>query len=112
LQRYEIRKMAYALGKCESAWDCFTLTKPIRGMVLSHTKGYCGYAHIHANTIVIINNKDTIRVDGPCYTENSKVSDSVIVSHYDSDNVIGAIGDGKYDCSIKKTCYRVIKKIR
>ncbi|GAA3973977.1 hypothetical protein FHS10_000904 [Mucilaginibacter dorajii] len=104
--------MAYALGKCESVWEYFNLTKPIKGVVLLQTKFNCGYANIHANTIIIVNSMDTIRVNGPCYTESAQVSDSVIVSHYENDNSAGALGDGKYDCSIRKTCYGLIKKIR
>ncbi|WP_439698679.1 hypothetical protein ACFGVS_11210 [Mucilaginibacter sp. AW1-7] len=104
--------MADALGKCEKKWQYSKLDHPIKGIVLLHTKGYCGYAHIHANTVVIINNADTIRIDGPCYTENTAMSDSVLISPYETDGVIGAIGDGKYDCTIMKTCYGIIKKIK
>lgn len=111
-ETHRIRKMADALGKCENNWQYFTLTQPIKGIVLLHTKGYCGYAHIHANTIVIINNADTIRVNGPCYTENTTVADSVLVSPYETDNLIGALGDGKYDCTIMKTCYGIITKVK
>ncbi|MDN3579481.1 hypothetical protein [Mucilaginibacter flavus] len=112
-ERHRITKMASALGKCESEWKYFTLTKPIKGIVLLHTKGYCGFSHTHANTIIIVNNTDTIRVNGPCYTQNIDISDSVIVTQYDDNgNVTGAAGDGKYDCSIKKTCYGLIKKIK
>ena len=111
-KKHRIQKTATAQGKCESNWQYFKLTQPIRGVVLLHTKGYCGYAHIHANTIIIVNNADTIRVNGPCYTENTLVSDSVLVSPYETDNVIGAIGDRKYDCKIMKTCYGIITKIK
>jgi hypothetical protein len=111
-ERRKILKMADAQGKCEEAWQYFPLTKPIKAVVLLHTKGYCGYAHIHANTIIIVNKTDTIRVNGPCYTENTVTSNSVIVNYYENDNTIGAIGDGKYDCTIKKTCYGIIAKIR
>jgi len=107
-ETHKIHKMAEALGKCEKKWQYFKLSQPIKGIVLLHTKGYCGYAHIHANTIIITNNTDTIRVNGPCYTENIAISDSVLVSSYKTDDVIGAIGDGKYDCTIMKTCYGII----
>ncbi len=111
-QKRRTLKTAEALSKCENSWRYFKLTQPIKGVVLLHSKGYCGYAHVHANTIIIINNTDTIRVNGPCYTANTITSDSVLVSPYETDNVIGAIGDTKYDCTIKKTCYGIITKIK
>jgi hypothetical protein len=111
-EKHRIDREAAALGKCEEKWQYFKLTQPIRGVVLLHTKGYCGYVHIHANTIIIVNKVDTIRVNGPCYTENVAASDSVIVNPYETDNVIGAIGDRKYDCTIMKTCYGIITKIQ
>jgi hypothetical protein len=111
-ETHRIQKMAAALDNCEKNWQYFKLTLPIRGVVLLHTKGDCGFAHIHANTIIITDNADTIRVNGPCYTENTAVSDSVLVSPYETDNVIGAIGDRKYDCTITKTCYGIITKIK
>ncbi|WPU93290.1 hypothetical protein SNE25_28625 [Mucilaginibacter sabulilitoris] len=77
-----------------------------------HTKGYCGYAHVHANTIIITNNADTIRVDGPCYTTNTNTSDSVLVKPYKTDLKDATIGDLKYDCTIRKTCYGIITKIK
>jgi len=111
-EQYKIRKTAEAIGKCETKWQYFKLTKSIKGVVLLHTKGYCGYIHTHANTIIITNKTDTISIDGPCYTENPVPSDSVPISPYESDGVIGAIGDLKYDCIIRKTCYGIIKKIK
>ena len=111
-ERHKIRKMADIISKCEDKWQYFKLEEPIKGVVLLHTKGYCSYAHIHANTIIITNKNDTIRINGPCYTENVSVSDSVVVKPYESDAVIGAIGDLKYDCMIKKTCYGLIAKIK
>ena len=111
-EKHSIFKMAKALSKCENNWQYFKLTEPIKGVVLLHTKGYCGYAHIHANTIIIINNTDTIRVNGPCYTENTSTLDSVLINPYKTDNVTGTIGDLKYDCIIKKTCYGIITKIK
>jgi hypothetical protein len=110
-ETYKIQKKAEAVGNCEKKWQYFKLTKPIKGVVLLHTKGYCGYFHIHANTIIIINNADTIRINGPCYTENTVVGDSVLVNSYETDNVTGATGDLKYDCTIVKTCYGIITKI-
>lgn len=111
-EQRRIHKMAEAVGKCEDTWQYFNLAKPIKGVVLLHTKGYCGYFYLHANTIIIVNSTDTIRVNGPCYTENTITKDSVLVSPCESDGVIGAIGDLKYDCIIRKTCYGIIKKIR
>ena len=111
-ETHRIRKVAKAASKCENNWQYFKLTQPIRGVVLLHTKGNCGYAHVHANTIIITNNTDTIRINGPCYTENTKPSDSVLVKPYETDNVIGAVGDSKYDCTIRKTCYGIITKIK
>lgn len=108
----KIHKMAETFGKCKAKWQYFKLTQPIKGVVISHTKGYCGYFHVHANTIIIVNKTDTIRIDGPCYTENTVPSDSVLVSPYETDGVTGAIGDLKYDCTIKKTCYGIIAKIK
>jgi hypothetical protein len=105
-------RIVNAVGKCENKWQYFKLDRPIKGVVLLHTKGYCGYVHIHSNTIIVTDNNDTIRVDGPCITESVAISDSVIVHPYESDNVKGAIGDLKYDCSIRKTCYGLVTKIR
>lgn len=112
-EQHRIQKRSNALSKCENEWEYFKIDKPIKGIVLLHTKGYCGYSNIHSNTIVILNGKDTIRVDGPCTTENVSVSDSVIVRpYYDSDNVKGAIGDLRYDCTIRKTCRGVVSKLK
>jgi hypothetical protein len=111
-EKHRIRKIGEAVLKCKSNWQYFKLTQPIKGVVLLHTQGYCGYFHIHANTIVIINNTDTIRVDGPCYTENTAISDSVLVNPYETDLKNATIADTKYDCTIKKTCYGIITKIK
>ena len=76
-----------------------------------HSKGYCAYILVHANTIVITETGDTIRVDGPCYTENTQPSDLVLISPYKSDGN-NAIADLKYDNLVLKTCYGIISKIR
>lgn len=111
-QKHRIHKPVQAIVKCKSNWEYFNLIQPLKGKVVLHTKGYCGYFHTHANTIITINNNDTIRVDGPCYTENIVPSDSVLVKPYKTDLKDATIGDLKYDCTIRKTCYGIITKIK
>ncbi len=111
-EQHKIEKRANALRKCEDAWQYFKLDKPIKGIVLLHTKGYCGYIYAHANTIIIVNDKDTIRVVGPCNTANVQVADSVIVYPDDSDTSKGTFGDTKYDCRVQKTCHGIVSKLK
>jgi hypothetical protein len=110
-ERYKLRKQLEVISKCKNNWQYFKLNGPTKGVVLLHSKGLCSYMHLHANTIVIVNKADTIRVDGPCYTENTHPSDSVLISPYETDSLRTMIGDGKYDCIVMKTCHGIIKKI-
>jgi len=95
---------------CQEKWRYFKLRSLIHGVVLHSSKGMCGYVYIPSITIIATAN-DTIRVIGPCYPNKFNISDSVIVSYMKLSDKFG-IRDSLNDCTIKKTCSGIIKKIK
>lgn len=98
---------------CKKTWEYFKIDKPIRGKVLSYAKGICGYVAISSNIIIRSSTGDTLRgLELPCYSGIFEKSDSVLVSPVSDPYKAGGVGDIKFDCKVKKTCYAHIDKIK
>ncbi len=102
------------LAKCKNSWVYFKLDRPVRGKVLSYAWGMCSFVPVSSNTIVLLSTGDTVRIlELPCNIKDTlKTSDSVSVSPITKADSVGGIGDTKYDCTIKRTCYAHISKIK
>jgi hypothetical protein len=112
-RRMENRHWYKRLLRCENAWVYFKLENQIRGQILSHAKGTCDYFEISSNTIILISSGDTIReLELPCYSEVFQKSDSVLVTPISKVDSAGGIGDNKYDCKVRKTCFAHLSKIQ
>jgi hypothetical protein len=102
------------LVKCQKTWVYFKLDHQIHGKVLSYAKGECGYFAIPSNVIVRTSSGDTIRaMELPCLSEVFEKSDSILVMPISKvDSLGGGLGDGKYDCKVKQTCFAHLSKIK
>jgi len=106
-------KPVIASTECETSWIYFSLTDTVKGSVLFHEKApfLCGGFATASLTIIKTNKNDTIRVLWLC-NSNVDFKKSEIVKVYPAEkpdfSVVLPIKKGKYDCSIKKTCYGTI----
>lgn len=110
--KYREHKQLSAIAECKKTWQYFKLHKPIKGVVLAHIKGYCGYIYLSANSLIITSAHDTIRVIEPCDNEILATTDSVLITPAKEYMGDGTVSDLKYECKIKRTCYGVVTTIK
>jgi|GEM_PF-2177291 len=109
----ENRHWAKRMVKCKKTWIYFKLDHQLRGKVLSYAEGMCGYIMVSSNIIMRTTTGDTIRVlELPCYSKIFVKSDSVLVSPVNKPDSAGAVGDIKFDCKVKRTCFAHVTKIQ
>lgn len=98
-------------GKCHDSWTYFELKKPLKGIVLAHTKGICGYFMIPWVTVIRTDQGETIRVLEICSRLKLEKYDSVIVNISKDSLFKGASINEEFDCKVKRTCNGLISRI-
>jgi hypothetical protein len=97
--------------ECHKSWQYFKLEKPVKGIVLSQTTGFCGYVMAPWAVVIRTTDGDTIRVLELCSRLKLAKLDSIIVNISKDSLVKDVIINTEYDCKIKRTCSGLITRI-
>ena len=111
-EKHKIQRQVKEIYKLRKTWQFFKLDHPIKGIVLVHAKGNCGYANIPSTSLIVTDAHDSIRIIEPCYNIVVAANDSVSVTPLKDTLGYGIFSLSQYEYKIKKTCYGVVAKIK
>ena len=109
-EKHKIKRQVNGIDKLRKTWYFFKLDHPIKGIVLAHAKGNCGYANIPSTSLIVTDAHDSIRIIEPCYNIVVAANDSVSVIPLADALGYGMFSLSQYEYKIKKTCYGVVSK--